>query len=60
MAQTKAESCIEILMSEKGSKSISNTEQLIEKILGFQDQLFGPPRTPLRHSFADRSGTSNT
>ena len=36
-AQKKAEHCIETLMSATGSSKISNTEQLLQKILGFQD-----------------------
>ena len=36
-AQQKAEQCIETLMSDQGSSKISNTEELMQKILGFQD-----------------------
>ena len=38
-AQQKAERCIETLMSDTGNSKISNTEELMNKILGFQDQL---------------------
>lgn len=36
-AQQKAERCIETLMSDQGSSKISNTEELMQKILTFQD-----------------------
>jgi len=34
-AQKKAEKCIDTLMSDQGSSKISNTEELLQKILGF-------------------------
>ena len=38
-AQNKAERCIETLMSDTSNNKISNTEELLSKILGFQDTL---------------------
>ena len=37
IAQDKAERCIETLMSDTSNSKISNTEELLSKILGFQD-----------------------
>ena len=36
-AQQKAERCVETLMSDRGSSKISNTEELLNKMLAFQD-----------------------
>ena len=35
LAKSKAEMCVETLMSDTGNSKISNTEELLSKILGF-------------------------